>query len=115
MIWNTPDRTDSPDGFRFLPVPWWMHVLHPFNARKKYADIAYIAYLIRECPQMIKLASRRMTNLGIRAYPLYWLLTGIKTLGKRLLGVGIILALLGVPGIIGYLIGIAQHIVIRVH
>lgn len=103
-------RTDNPTGFTFLPVAWWWYALHPFDARKMHAKVAFIAYVLRHQPERVK--TPRWTRLCIEHYPLYWLLAGIKITGKRVLCLLIILVILAAA--LGYITAIARHISITV-
>lgn len=47
-------------------------------------------------------------------YPVYWLLIGLKTTGKRILGLGIIWLFMLVPFLIGVLVGGHLHFTVTV-
>jgi len=116
MSWGKARRVDTPDGFMFLTPPRWFNALHLLGKKKQrgYAGLAYIAYWMQHEPSRLSFGKKPLTWLLVNYYPIYWLIVSLRTLGKRLLGVAILLAVLGVPFMLGYLVGAIHHISITI-
>lgn len=111
MSWTDPKRVDDIDGFRFLPIPWWFRVLHPFNAETRHAALACTAYAVSRRRNEVIIKHPKDTQLGINHYPL-WFVKHVLILQplKRSLG----LLILGIPFVLGLLVGMGIHISITI-
>lgn len=117
--WNgRVKRVYSEMGFRFLTPPWWFKMLHLFKSAGKrqavWTRLAHIAYWLSRDPSKCIYKDSRMMRLAVKNYPLYFLFAGSRTQLKRLWGILIILAILGIPFTLGYLVGAVHHISITI-
>lgn len=114
-----PKRTDTPEGFLFLTPPLWFYVLHPnrARARMKFGILAYIAYTLKHHPERVR--NVRLTRWQVNHYLLYRPILGMCNIGKffarEWLGILLLLAIFGVPFLMGLLVGLAHHITIEAH